>query len=59
MVPCVGSFTSDQILALEHVLSLDQSEGGVLDIASVNMSLGGALLWILRRRHTSSYLGYK
>ena len=41
VAPCVGSYTSDQILALEHVLSLDQSEGGVLDIASVNMSLGG------------------
>lgn len=40
-VPCVGSYTSDQILALEHVLSLDQSEGGALDVASVNMSLGG------------------
>ncbi len=35
--PCVSSFPSDQILALERVLTLSAS----MDIASVNMSLGG------------------
>ena len=36
--PCALSYTSDQIAALEHVLSLQTS----FSIASVNMSLGGA-----------------
>ena len=35
--PCVATFRSDQIQGLEHVLSLT----GTLNIASVNMSLGG------------------
>ncbi|MFC1605963.1 S8 family serine peptidase [Pseudomonadota bacterium] len=35
--PCVASFSSDQIAALERVYEL----AGTLDIASVNMSLGG------------------
>ncbi len=35
--PCVAAFRSDQIKGLEHVLSLT----GTLNIASVNMSLGG------------------
>jgi hypothetical protein len=35
--PCVLSFTSDQILALERVLTLSAT----IDIAAVNMSLGG------------------
>jgi len=35
--PCVLSFTSDQMLALERVLELRQR----FDIAAVNMSLGG------------------
>lgn len=35
--PCVLTFTSDQILALERVLELRQS----FDVAAVNMSLGG------------------
>ncbi len=35
--PCPLSYSSDQIAALEHVLSL----AGTYDIASVNMSLGG------------------
>lgn len=39
--PCLSSYSSDQILALEHVLSLDVSQGGSLKVASVNMSLGG------------------
>ena len=39
--PCVASYSSDQILALEYVLSLDVSQGGSLRVASVNMSLGG------------------
>jgi subtilisin family serine protease len=36
--PCALSYTSDQIAALEHVLSLHTS----FQVASVNMSLGGA-----------------
>lgn len=39
--PCVLSFTSDQISALNHVFS-NLSPGGV-PVASVNMSLGGGL----------------
>ena len=35
--PCVASFRSDQILGLEHVLSLT----GSFNMASANMSLGG------------------
>jgi subtilisin family serine protease len=35
--PCIASFTSDQIRALDHVLSL----AGQRAVASVNMSLGG------------------
>ena len=35
--PCVLSFTSDQIAALDHVLSLSSQR----EIAAVNMSLGG------------------
>jgi hypothetical protein len=39
--PCVRTYASDQILGLEHVLSLHESEGGAFNVASVNMSLGG------------------
>ena len=39
--PCALSFSSDQMLAMEHVLSLHQSEGGSFNVASLNMSLGG------------------
>lgn len=35
--PCVLSFTSDQLKALDHVLT----QSGIFNIASVNMSLGG------------------
>ncbi len=35
--PCLGTFPSDQLLALEHVALLKDS----IDIAAVNMSLGG------------------
>ena len=35
--PCVASFSSDQIAALERVYEL----AGTLDVAAVNMSLGG------------------
>ncbi len=37
--PCILSFTSDQILGLEHVFDLVQNGGR--SIASANMSLGG------------------
>jgi len=37
--PCAASYPSDQIAALEHVLTLSET----LPIASVNMSLGGAV----------------
>jgi subtilisin family serine protease len=36
--PCVLSYSSDQMVALEHVLSLKES--GAFNVASVNMSLG-------------------
>ena len=38
--PCIAAYTSDIILGLERVFELAQ--GGTLDIASVNLSLGGA-----------------
>ena len=38
--PCAGSYVSDQIAALEHVLLLKETHE---TIAAVNMSLGGAL----------------
>ena len=38
--PCVLSYTSDQMKALERVLELHQSDPS-LNIASINMSLGG------------------
>lgn len=37
--PCVLSYTSDQMKALERVFDLSQDQG--MNIASVNMSLGG------------------
>ena len=39
--PCVLAYGSDQVAALEHVLSLDESQGGPLKVAAANMSLGG------------------
>lgn len=39
--PCVMSYTSDQVAALEWLLSQDTSQGGGLQVASANMSLGG------------------
>lgn len=39
--PCVMSYTSDQVAALEWLLSQDTSQGGSLQVASANMSLGG------------------
>ena len=41
--PCVLSYPSDQILGLQRVLALDDSQGGSLDIAAANMSLGGGM----------------
>jgi subtilisin family serine protease len=41
--PCVLSYASDQILGLQRVLALDNSQGGSLDIAAANMSLGGGM----------------
>ena len=38
--PCVLSYTSDQMKALERVLELHQNDS-TLNIASINMSLGG------------------
>lgn len=38
---CVMSYTSDQMAALEWLLSQDVSQGGTLNVASANMSLGG------------------
>src|SRR5262245_24523964 len=38
--PCVGSFTSDQVSALNHVFANLNLPGGIR-VASVNMSLGG------------------
>ena len=40
--PCVGAWTSDQVLALDHVFSNINLGGGTV-VASVNMSLGGGL----------------
>jgi subtilisin family serine protease/sRNA-binding regulator protein Hfq len=40
--PCLGAWTSDQVLALDHVFSNINLGGGTL-VASVNMSLGGGL----------------
>ncbi|MBT5488053.1 MAG: S8 family serine peptidase, partial [Halieaceae bacterium] len=37
--PCVRTWSSDQMVALEHVLSLKES--GAFNVAAVNMSLGG------------------
>lgn len=39
--PCVASYGSDQLAALEWLLMQDQSQGGNLKVASANMSLGG------------------
>lgn len=39
--PCVLSYNSDQIAGLEWLGTLDQSQGGSLQVASANMSLGG------------------
>ena len=41
--PCVLSYTSDQILGLQRALALDDSQGGSLDIAAANMSLGSGM----------------
>lgn len=38
---CVMSYTSDQVAALEWLLDQDESQGGPLQVASANMSLGG------------------
>jgi subtilisin family serine protease len=40
---CVGSYTSDQIKALDHISSYNQENNGELVFSSVNMSLGGEL----------------
>ena len=37
--PCVASYDSDQLAALEHVLTLHQADNGI-QVAAVNMSLG-------------------
>ncbi len=40
--PCVGSFFTDQIRALEHILEYNDDPGNSpLDFSSINMSLGG------------------
>lgn len=39
--PCVGSFFTDQIRALEHILDYNDEPGNSLEFSSINMSLGG------------------
>lgn len=42
--PCLASYTSDQLAALDYVLSLSEGEG-THQIAAVNMSLGGEVYY--------------
>lgn len=53
---CVLSYSSDQMSGMEHVLSLNESEGGSLKVASVNMSLGGGQYFDFCDSNSPSYL---
>ena len=53
--PCALSFNSDQMVALEHVLSLQET--GALNVASVNMSLGGGEYTASCDAESPTYLG--
>ena len=53
---CVLSYSSDQMSGMEHVLSLNESEGGSLKVASVNMSLGGGQYFDFCDSNNPSYL---
>ena len=53
--PCALSFPSDQMVALEHVLSLQES--GSFNVASVNMSLGGGEYTASCDADSPTYLG--
>jgi hypothetical protein len=53
--PCALSWSSDQMLALEHVLSLKES--GAFNVASVNMSLGSGKYTASCDRDSPTYLG--
>lgn len=50
---CVLSYSTDQLAALEWLGGLDISQGGTLDVASANMSLGGGRYYSA----CSSYIG--
>ena len=54
--PCVFSQSSDQMLALERVLLLDESQGGPLKVAAANMSLGGGQYFDFCDSDNSSYV---
>ncbi len=52
--PCVLSYNSDQLAALEWLLTQDQSQGGTLNVAAANMSLGGGRYYESCTSHIAS-----